>query len=286
MDIKCIQNTDVDEFLRLNEALLVLNESMNNLILGLSNSIKTKTLVSEEPLFFTLMSNDSIVGQAIRTHHNKPLAITEMNVYALNSLIDHLSRLDLELIGVTGPKDSSTVFSSSWAKRKTKSLNLAMNQGIYELVKVIEPNYRNGKIFVATEDHKRLVEDYAERFINDCFPIENEPRKRAEEMTERHLRNSSIYLWQNSEGDIVSMAAKQRESRNAATISLVYTPNEKRGNGYASCLVARLSSKLLHEGKEKCNLVTDLTNPTSNSIYKKIGYKLVAESQFYKFENT
>ena len=79
------------------------------------------------------------------------------------------------------------------------------------------------------------------------------------------------------------MAAKNRESRNAATISLVYTPKELRGQGYASRIVAKLTQKLLDEGKSKCNLFTDLKNPTSNSIYQKVGYRFLGESMHFDF---
>jgi predicted GNAT family acetyltransferase len=160
-----------------------------------------------------------------------------------------------------------------------------MHQGVYELLNVIDPNYDNGEMLVATKEHKSIVSDYTLGFINDCFPDEKEPSERATEMADRHILNQTIYLWKNTAGKVVSMASKNRESKNAATVSLVYTPKEYRGNGYASRIVAKLSHKLLSDGKKKCNLFTDLTNPTSNSIYQKVGYKFVGESIHYNFKN-
>ena len=81
------------------------------------------------------------------------------------------------------------------------------------------------------------------------------------------------------------MASKNRESKHAATISLVYTPKELRGHGYASRIVAKLSQKLLDDGKAKCNLFTDLSNSTSNSIYQKIGYAFIGESMHVHFRS-
>jgi len=34
----------------------------------------------------------------------------------------------------------------------------------------------------------------------------------------------------------------------------------------------------------RCILYTDLANPTSNSIYRRIGYRAVAEGLRYRFE--
>ena len=104
-------------------------------------------------------------------------------------------------------------------------------------------------------------------------------------MTERHLNAGTLYLWKSADGQLVSIAAKNRETRNGATISLVYTPPEHRRRGYAGRLVASLSQHLLDGGKTLCNLYTDLSNPTSNGVYQRIGYTQIAESRFYEFDS-
>jgi len=44
-----------------------------------------------------------------------------------------------------------------------------------------------------------------------------------------------------------------------------------------------LSQQLLGAGWEFCALFTDLANPTSNSIYQRIGYRPVADFDEYIF---
>ena len=60
-------------------------------------------------------------------------------------------------------------------------------------------------------------------------------------------------------------------------ISGVWTPPELRGHGYASGVVAALSTARLDAG-EACMLYTDLANPTSNAIYQAMGYRRVGDS--------
>jgi predicted GNAT family acetyltransferase len=67
-------------------------------------------------------------------------------------------------------------------------------------------------------------------------------------------------------------------------VSFVYTPPYFRCKGYATSCVAGLSRMLLKEGFTKCVLYTDLANPTSNSIYRKIGYRPICDSLEIKFE--
>ena len=63
----------------------------------------------------------------------------------------------------------------------------------------------------------------------------------------------------------------------------VYTPPEARRHGYATALVAELSRRALAAGATKCMLYTDLANPTSNSIYRAVGYRRSGDARQYLF---
>ena len=86
--------------------------------------------------------------------------------------------------------------------------------------------------------------------------------------------------------EIVSMASKVRQTQNTTSISWVYTPNEHRGRGYASKVTASLSLLCMQQDRPLCNLFTDANNPTSNSIYQKIGYKKIGEQFIYRVVST
>jgi predicted GNAT family acetyltransferase len=105
----------------------------------------------------------------------------------------------------------------------------------------------------------------------------------ARNLAQESVHAGSIYLW-TINNKVVSMARKARPSKNGIVVSLVYTPIEERKKGYASSLVATLSQHLLDEGYQFCSLYTDLSNPTSNHIYREIGYKPIAESVMYSFK--
>ena len=98
----------------------------------------------------------------------------------------------------------------------------------------------------------------------------------------RNLLNAkTLYVW---EDDIpVSQAAAGRKTLNGVVVNAVYTPPHYRGKGYATSCVANLSRHLLESGYKFCSLFTDLGNPVSNSIYRKIGYQPVCDYDEYKF---
>jgi uncharacterized protein len=93
------------------------------------------------------------------------------------------------------------------------------------------------------------------------------------------LKTQNTYVWEDNAP--VSLAAGRQFSGTASRINLVYTPPAYRRKGYATACVAALSQKLLDEGCERCFLLTDLANPTSNHIYREIGYVPVCDWHEY-----
>ena len=79
------------------------------------------------------------------------------------------------------------------------------------------------------------------------------------------------FFLEDENGIPVSMAGFTREMETAIGVAFVFTPPYFRGKGYASSCVAKLSQVALDRGYKRCVLYTDLLNPTSNSIYQKIG---------------
>jgi predicted GNAT family acetyltransferase len=102
-----------------------------------------------------------------------------------------------------------------------------------------------------------------------------------EDILEAGLKNHTLFVWHDRKP--VSMAASSRPTPNGICVNLVYTPPELRKQGYATATVSALSRMLLERGKSFCSLYTDLANPTSNSIYQKIGYRPVLDCYHYRF---
>ena len=143
----------------------------------------------------------------------------------------------------------------------------------------------------AGPDDRALVRAWFRAFIAEALPTRGRPtHAEAEAHLERSLdirlgedKQSGICLWDH-EGDVVSLAAFGGETPNGMRIGPVYTPPEHRGRGYASALTAALSAQLLASGRRFCFLYTDLANPTSNRIYRAIGYEHVCDSAEIVFE--
>ena len=95
--------------------------------------------------------------------------------------------------------------------------------------------------------------------------------------------DAGMWLWEDG-GRPVSVSGYGGATPNGIRIGPVYTPPELRGRGYATTLVSEQSRWLLSTGRTLCFLYTDLDNPTSNALYRRIGYRMVAESGEVRFD--
>lgn len=69
-------------------------------------------------------------------------------------------------------------------------------------------------------------------------------------------------------------------------MTAVYTPPEHRGHGYAAAVTAEVSRAAREAGAQEVLLFTDLANPTSNGVYRRIGYRPVSDRLLISAEST
>ena len=102
-------------------------------------------------------------------------------------------------------------------------------------------------------------------------------------MVDRHLAHGRLWVWEDGDGRMVSMAASTAPTAGVSRVGYVYTPPDHRRRGYATACVAALTELLLATGADRCMLYAQLHNPTSNAIYRRMGYEPVADIVFYRF---
>lgn len=184
----------------------------------------------------------------------------------------YLARAGLSLTGVIGPREAAQLFALMWRPRLP--LQVEMEQRIYRLDAVNQVTLSPGRLRLATEEDGVLLSRWIEAFCREA--LEEISPEQAQAMVTTGLASKAIYLW--DDGQAVSMAKKTRPTYRGISLNLVYTPPEYRGRGYATSSVASLCRTLLDQGFGFCCLYTDLANPTSNKIYRDIGFVPVADS--------
>ncbi len=278
--MQVIRNKTAAEFLARTKPWLEKAEAKNNLILGIAVYFAScAEQLKGSPYFLTVEGNGTIVGAALMAPPRRIL-LTRMPHPAVTLLADYLLEGAASVPGVLGPKAEAKLFANYWTSKTGRSCHLKMSERIYACEKVIPPVHAFGQLKPAKEVDQALLSDWCEQFCIDARIDDETVYFKAQ--LPRKLADQSIFVWETDEA--VSMAAIERETAHGVAISWVYTPRHLRNKGYATACVTALTQRMLDSGKQFCCLYTDLTNPTSNSIYQKIGYQPICDVQDWIFE--
>jgi predicted GNAT family acetyltransferase len=79
-------------------------------------------------------------------------------------------------------------------------------------------------------------------------------------------------------GEPVALAARTATAAGVARIAPVYTPSEHRRRGYGAAITAACTADALARDAEHVVLFADVENPTTNAIYRQIGFRPIADS--------
>lgn len=272
---------DVGEYFTKVENHLLANESFYNLKFGLVNAIKDNTIETSSSLFLVISENHQTIGFALRSNLERPLAISKMPTSALEKLISYLVDQKITLAGIIGEVETVEAFNKNWISSQPFKYKLNLHLGVYETKTIVDQDLEN-ELILGSAQHEKIIFSFIKGFLNECFSNDIHTDENIDKLCKRNIENKAIYLLKNKKGDIVSMAANSRRTTNGGTISLVFTPPEFRGQGLGSSVTAKVA-KLILKDKKFANLFTDMSNPTSNSIYQKIGFKMIGENIHYDF---
>ncbi len=275
---------DADSFLARTRAALESQEAANALMLGLAlRLVREPDAYGSQPYYATVESVAGLQAAALMTPPYKLQIYAEEghDRAALGLIAEALLSGGWPAPGVMAHQAVAEAFAAIWRDRTGAGYRIGMRQRIYELRQVVPPDYPPGEFRPAAEEDVELARQWGRGFYKDCFGDEHYERTMA--TAEEKVKNGTLFLW--VDGVPRSMAGRTRPTPHGEAIGFVYTPPDQRRKGYASAVVARLSQRILDEGKLFCTLYTDLSNPTSNSIYQKVGYRPIADVVDIDFED-
>jgi predicted GNAT family acetyltransferase len=186
--------------------------------------------------------------------------------------------------GVMGPVDVVRRFVATWEAAGGPQASLVLRTRTYRLDEVISPAQPpEGAARTAVRGDVTTVGPWVVAFVAEALPHEP-PGEASEEVVTRWMEDPGRIVWLWEAGGLpVSMAVAGNRTPNGRRIGMVYTPPEHRRRGYAGSLVAAASQSELDTGRSFCVLDTDRANPTSNHVYKAIGYRAVVDGESYAF---
>lgn len=274
MHLKTFDN--IQEFWHDAQAYLLHYEAEHNLLLGILHTLLHHPDRYPQPPYLAIAkTNDDILAVAIHTPPHKLLLSKAQNLEALTLITQDLQQESLP--GVTGLVPEVEFFVQMWQTLTHQVAQQTVAMRIHQLTLVQPLSTAHGFLRLATEGDRALLMKWVAAFNAEIAEV---IQGSVEKVVESGLKHQHIYLWE--DGMAVSLASGKC-SHGFARIGLVYTPADYRKKGYATACVSALSQKFLDQGSHCCYLLTDLANPTSNHIYREIGYQPISDWHEYSF---
>lgn len=272
------RHDDPVAFERLVTPLLLTDEARFNLELGVLGRLARGEVIDldGEPLMFSVHDGVALVGAALRTPPWK-LLVAPVPTAAMPALA---GAVPAGVPSVLGTKEGTEAFAEAYAARHGLRWHADRAQGVYRLTTLVEPPHpAPGTLRAADADTEPdLIHGWIAAFAAEIrLPVTTRERDLAA------AREGRVFFWE-VDGEAVCLVGVGGQTPNGARVGPVYTPPEHRGRGYASAATAAITRRLLDQGRTYTFLYTDLDNPTSNKIYRALGYEQVADVQDVAFE--
>ena len=270
MDYRSYDNAAA--FLDVAGELLFAEEAKYSLLLGVALHCRDSPLAAAADPCFGVLHHAARPRIAVLQTPPHAVQVTEGNEAELDSIVEALLARGCQLPGIVAVSDVARTFGQAWCRATGLRLRPHMAQGLYRIDRVAAVPDVPGRLRPGLEAEQETIRQWMRAFARDCRIPQAEPLPQRI----KQLDEGRLFVWEH-ENEARSMACWARPTANGVSIGYVYTPDDLRGRGYASALLAALTQKMLDDGKKFCCLFTDLANPISNRIYQRIGYRRVCD---------
>jgi predicted GNAT family acetyltransferase len=230
-----------------------------------------------ERSFMAIWQASGAAGVAYR-RGDQPVSLGDSAAEACVAFADALADENPKLEGVVGKLEACEAFARRWRLRTGWTHKLRHRMRDHVLRTLIAPAAVRGSIRVAGPDDREWLLDMHHAFAADArlTPLAPESARR---LVDERLADGGFRIWNDVED--VAFAGYVIAGPDAARIAPVYTRPACRANGYGAAIVGALCAELTTAGRQVF-LVTDVSNPTSNALYARLGF--VALDDFHAFD--
>ncbi|MER7575969.1 GNAT family N-acetyltransferase [Streptomyces sp. NPDC126514] len=277
---------DIDEFLAHAGDFLRSRPALHNT--PLTDMAKQRLRAADAPgagttVFGRLESEGEVRAVFYRTPRGR-LTLTPLTAEQAATLAPHLAALGISPSDVIADHDTATAFAESWHRHTGAEPVPFWRTHLYRLGTLTPPQPPPaGRGRVTGEKDRRQVVRWCREFCvevgeQSSLDLIDAGSWEASRFGDRHFT-----FWETPDGTPASMAAATSMAAGMVRVDPVYTPAPLRGRGYAGAVTAEVSRAALAAGATDVVLYADPANPTSNAVYRRLGYVHLTDFTGYRF---
>ncbi|WP_438302679.1 GNAT family N-acetyltransferase [Streptomyces sp. HUAS TT11] len=275
---------DLDSFLARAGDFLHSRPALHALPLTVTETLRTRGVDAygtEAPAFGWLERAGEVRATFFRTPPRR-LNLTPLTPEEADVLAAHLVGLDRSLPGISADHNTATAFAEAWQRHSGATPTLHERQRLYRLGTLTPPEVPpEGRGRVAGEQDREQLMLWHREFTAAIGELTSTD---AGSWADARIASGRVTFWETPDGTPVSMAGVSPMVAGQIRVAPVYTPAHLRGRGYAGAATIEVSRAALAAGAAHVLLFADLANPTSNGLYRRLGYRPVTDFAMYDFQ--
>ncbi|MGW2821906.1 GNAT family N-acetyltransferase [Streptomyces sp. NPDC001443] len=277
---------DLEEFLTRSGDFLRTRPALHTVALTVTESLRVRGMhmFGAEAPFFGLLEQAGEVRAALFRTPPQNLGLTSLTPEHADTLAARLAGLGHRLPGVDADRDTATVFAEAWQRHTGATPTLRRRHRLYRLGELTpaEPLPAGRGRIAGAQDREQIMRWYDEFTAS----VGNVGSMDAGSWADARISHAGVTFWETPDGIPVSMGGTTPMVAGQIRVAPVYTPARLRGRGYAGAVTVEVSRAALAAGAQEVVLFADLANPTSNGLYRRVGYLPVADFAVYEFSET
>ncbi|MCF4139053.1 GNAT family N-acetyltransferase [Streptomyces sp. Tue 6430] len=269
---------DVDEFLARAGEFLRSRPALHTTPLSVTEKLRTQPT---EGVVFGALERAGEVEATFYRFPARGLSITSLTPGQADTLAALLITLGHSLPWVTADDGTAAAFAEAWRRRTGATPTVRVRIRLHRLGTLTppEPAPAGRGRPVGERDHEHLMR-WCREFAAD---VAEDVTIDAGTWAGTRFAEKHYTFWETPDGTPVSMAGANPMVGGQVRVDPVYTPAHLRGRGYAGAVTAEVSRAALAAGAEEVVLYTNAANPTSNALYRRLGYVPVTDFTVYDF---
>ncbi|WP_433374250.1 GNAT family N-acetyltransferase [Actinoplanes sp. CA-142083] len=268
---------DVEAFASTSDDFLRSRPVEHTVFLTLVDTLRRRGLHaygSGAPIFGRWRTGEGAVEGVLLQTPPHPMMFSRLPAGAVAAALDTLAGRPLSAVNML--VDDAAEFVAGWpAPSATERLRVRL----YRLEDLAPPSPPAGRARVAGVADRDLLVRWTSAFHDEIGEVREDGYG---PVVDDRLSYGGITLWE-VDGAPVSMATRSRPDAGMVRVQQVYTPLSHRGQGYGGAATSAVTREALDLGASDVVLFTDLSNPTSNGLYQRLGYRPVLDRVVMEF---
>ena len=232
--------------------------------------------VADDALLLTVEEDDDVVGAAMQTPPY-PLLVNGLPIETIDSTVAFVAETHPTLCGVRGLRERAQRFCAAWQSTLAVGGRVNVEEMLYRLGTLQPPVDLPGEQRLAAEADHPVLAARLEDFFVEAFQEVRDDKAGVRFVKGAVAAGHRFVLWI-VDDEVVSMAMLRAPASGVSRIGPVQTPVAARGRGFGSAVTAAAALLARDEGVSEVVLFADLANPTSNRIYRRIGFEPVSQN--------